>query len=275
MQATLTISGKTRVYGCMADPIGHVRAPSVFNPLFEKHGVDAVMVPLHIPPAGLDAVIAGLRAMPNFMGLSVTLPHKLPIMAHCDEIGRQGRLVGAVNFAAFDENRRLIGDNCDGTGFVNGMLAAGFPVKGKEVLMLGSGGAARAIGFSLADSGVARLAITNRTRAKAEELAAAISAAYPKVPVEVADPKPQGFDIVVNTTSLGLKESDALPVDPDLLDPAQLMAEIIMNPVDTPILRAAKAKGCRIHYGRPMFDHQVSIIAKLFGYDFPVPVSGS
>jgi shikimate dehydrogenase len=273
MQATLTISGKTKVYGCMADPIGHVRAPSVFNPLFEKHGVDAVMVPLHIPPAGLDAVIAGLRAMPNFMGLSVTLPHKLPIMAHCDEIGRQGRLVGAVNFAAFDENRRLIGDNCDGTGFVNGMLAAGFPVKGREVLMLGSGGAARAIGFSLADSGVARLAITNRTRAKAEELAAAIRAAYPKVPIEVTGPDPRGFDIVVNTTSLGLKESDALPVDPDLLDPTQLMAEIIMNPVDTPILKAAQAKGCRIHYGRPMFDHQVSIIAKLFGYDFPVPVS--
>lgn len=271
MQATLNISGKTRVFGCIADPISHVRAPSVFNPLFEKHGVDAVMVPIHIPAEGLDAAIAGLRVLPNFKGMAVTLPHKLPIMAHCDEIGRQGRLVGAVNFAAFDDERRLIGDNCDGAGFVNGMLAAGYPVKDQQVLMVGSGGAARAIAFSLADSGVTRLGIANRTREKAEELVAAVAAAYPETAVEWSEADPRGFDIVVNTTSLGLREDDALPINPDLLDPAQLMAEIIMNPVDTPILKAAQAKGCRIHYGRPMFDHQVSIIAKLFGYDFPVP----
>lgn len=271
MQATLNISGKTRVFGCISDPIGHVRAPSVFNPLFEKHGVDAVMVPLHIPPAGLDAAIAGLRAMPNFGGMSVTLPHKLPLMAHCDEIGQQGKLVGAVNFAAFDDQRRLIGDNCDGTGFVNGMLAAGYPVQGKQVLMVGSGGAARSIGFSLADAGVARLGIANRTMAKAKELAGSITAAYPGIPVAASQTaEPRGYDIVVNTTSLGLNDDDPLPLDPDLLDPSQLMAEIIMNPVDTAILKAAQARGCRIHYGRPMFAHQVTIIAKLFGYDFPI-----
>ena len=270
MQAMLNISGKTRVFGCISHPIRHVRAPSVFNPLFEKHGVDAVMVPLHIPPEGLDAAIAGLRAMPNFGGMAVTLPHKLPLMALCDEIGQQGRLVGAVNFAAFDDQRRLIGDNCDGSGFVNGMLAAGNTVAGKDVLMIGSGGAARSIGFSLADSGVARLGIANRTMAKAEELASAIVAAYPDIPVSACGANPKGYDIVVNTTSLGLNEDDALPMDPDLLDPAQLMAEIIMNPVDTPILKAAKVRGCRIHYGRPMFAHQVTIIAKLFGYDFPI-----
>jgi shikimate dehydrogenase len=269
MQATLNISGKTRVFGCISHPIGHVRAPSVFNPLFEKHGVDAVMVPLHIPPEGLEAAIAGLKALPNFGGMAITLPHKLPIMALCDEIGRQGQLVGAVNFAAFDDQRRLIGDNCDGTGFVNGMLAAGNTIKGKQVLMVGAGGAARSIGFSLADAGVARLGIANRSRGKAEELAAAVSSAYPDVPIETGEADPRGYDIVVNTTSLGLNDDDALPVDPDLLDPSQLMAEIIMNPVDTPILKAAVAKGCRIHYGRPMFAHQVTIIAKLFGYDFP------
>ncbi|MDA9975754.1 shikimate dehydrogenase [Alphaproteobacteria bacterium] len=271
MQATLTISGKTRVFGCISNPIAHVRAPSVFNPLFEKHGVDAVMVPLHIPPEGLDAAIVGLRAMPNFGGMAVTLPHKLPIMAHCDEIGKQGQLVGAVNFAAFDGQRRLIGDNCDGTGFVNGMLAAGYPVKGKRVLMMGAGGAARAIAFSLADFGVTRLGIANRTMFKAEELSEAVGAAYPNVPIVACSADPRGYDIVVNTTSLGLNDDDALPVDPDLLEPSQLMAEIIMNPVDTPILKVAKAKGCRIHYGRPMFAHQVTIIAKSFGYDFPVP----
>ena len=102
------------------------------------------------------------------------------------------------------------------------------------------------------------------------ELADAVRAAYPNVPVEVCAVDPRGFETVINATSLGLNEADSLPLDPALLAPAQLMAEVIMNPVDTPILRAATAKGCRIHYGRPMFDHQVTIIAKLFGYDFPI-----
>ena len=84
MQATLNISGSTKVFGCISDPITHVRAPSVFNPLFEKHGIDAVMVPLHVPASGLSDFIKGLRMMPNFGGMSITLPHKVPIMEFCD-----------------------------------------------------------------------------------------------------------------------------------------------------------------------------------------------
>ena len=268
MKATLSVSGKTKVFGCMADPIEHVRAPSVFNPLFEKYEVDAVMVPLHVSPKNLKEVVEGLRAMPNFGGMAITLPHKLPIMEFCDEIGKQGNLVGAVNFAAFDNNRKLIADNCDGTGFVNGMLAAGYSVADKKVLMIGAGGAARAIAFSLADSAVSSLSIANRTSSKADELADSVQGAYPSVPVNSASADPQGFDIIINTTSLGLMPNDDLPVRPDLLRSNQVVAEIIMNPVDTPILQAAKSRGCKIHYGRPMFDHQVSIIAGLFGYDF-------
>ena len=270
MKATLSISGKTKVYGCISDPIEHVRAPSVFNPLFAKYGVDAVMIPIHAPPEKLSKVISGLKGLPNFGGMAITLPHKLSIMEYCDEIGRQGRLVGAVNFAVFDDNRRLIGDNCDGTGFVNGLLAAGYEVKGKKVLMVGAGGAARAIAFSLADSGVASLGISNRTTAKAEELVKSVNEAYPEIFINTVSSDSRGFEIVINTTSLGLKPYDALPINPELLEADQLVAEIIMNPEDTPLLLAAKSRGCKVHYGRPMFDHQVSIIAKLFGYDFQV-----
>ncbi|MBH67831.1 MAG: shikimate dehydrogenase [Rhodospirillaceae bacterium] len=270
MEATLKISGKTRVYGCISDPISHVRAPSVFNPLFEKHGIDAVMVPLHVPADNLASVIQGLRAMPNFGGMSVTLPHKLPIMKFCDDIGHQGQLVGAVNFAAFDEERRLIGDNCDGDGFVHGLLAAGFTVEGRKILMIGAGGAARAIAFSLAEHKASHLSIANRTMATAEKLAEAVEVAYPNVDVMASSPDPRGFEIVINTTSLGLREDDQLPLDPQLLEKGQLMAEIIMNPEETQILKAAKQRGCRVHFGRPMFDHQVAIQAKLFGYNFSV-----
>ncbi len=271
MRACLTITGRTRVFGVIADPIGHVHAPSVFNPLFEKHGVDAVMVPLHVRPDDLETTIAGLRALPNFGGMAITLPHKVTMMEQCQEIGRLGRLIGAVNFAAFDEDRRLIGDNCDGLGFLDGLRAAGHEVRDRDILMVGAGGAARAIGFTLVDAGAGRLVIANRTRSKAEELAEAITAAIPGRPVTVGTADPRGFDLVINTTSLGLDAGDALPVDPDLLEPEQLVAEIIMNPVETPILAAARARGCAVHYGRPMFQHQVTAIARLFGYDFPLP----
>ena len=270
MQATLEISGKTRVFGCISDPISHVRAPSVFNPLFEKHGIDAVMVPLHVPPRGLSEFIMGLRAMPNFGGMSITLPHKVPIMEFCDEIGQQGKLVGAVNYAAFDKDRRLIADNCDGSGFVSGLLAAGHEIAQRRILMVGAGGAARAIAFSLADSGISHLGIANRTMSTAEALVEAVSSAYPNTEVQSAPPNPKDFDVVINTTSLGLNEDDQLPIDPKLLNPSQLVAEIIMNPEETAILKAAKTVGCRIHYGRPMFDHQVAIQAKLFGYNFSI-----
>ena len=275
MQATLNVSGKTRVFGCIAHPVAHVRAPSVFNPLFERHGIDAVMVPIHAPPDQLEAVVQGLRAMPNFGGMAITVPHKLAIMAFCDEIGRQGQLVGAVNFGAFDSRRRLVADNSDGAGFIDGMRAAGFAVEATEVLMIGAGGAARAIAFALADNAVSRLVITNRTREKAEELAESVRAAYPAVPVVAGDADPRGFDTVVNTTTLGLNRDDPLPFDPDRLEPSQLVAEIIMNPVDTAILCEARARGCAIHYGRPMFDHQVRIIAGLFGYTFAAEGAGS
>tara|TARA_B100000212_G_scaffold9674_1_gene7168 strand:+ start:4355 stop:5041 length:687 start_codon:yes stop_codon:yes gene_type:complete len=225
------------------------------------------MVPLHVPASGLSDFIKGLKMMPNFGGMSITLPHKVPIMEFCDEIGHQGKLVGAVNYAAFDKNRRLIADNCDGRGFVSGLLAAGYQVAQRKILMVGAGGAARAIAFSLADSGVSHLSIANRTKSTAKELANSVSDAYPNVKIDCASSDPRGFDIVVNTTSLGLNESDNLPFDPELLISSQIVAEIIMNPEETRILKAAKKVGCNIHYGRPMFDHQVAIQAKLFGYN--------
>lgn len=266
MSATLSITGKTRVYGVIADPIAHVRAPMVFNPLFERRGIDAVMIPVHVRPEDLASAIAGLKAQRNFGGLAITVPHKLELMKLCDEVGKQGRLVGAVNAARFDADRRLIGDNFDGAGFVAGMRGEGYEVSGRSVLQLGAGGAGRAIAFALAEGGVARLAIANRTRAKAEELAAGVKAAYPGLPVSVSDPDPTGFDIVVNTTSAGLHPEDPLPLDPAHLRGDLLVAEIIMIPERTRLLDLALAKGCRVQYGRHMLDRQIDLIGNFLGF---------
>tara|TARA_E500000305_G_scaffold97249_2_gene87959 strand:- start:533 stop:1339 length:807 start_codon:yes stop_codon:yes gene_type:complete len=265
MSATLDITGTTRVFGVIADPIVHVRAPIVFNPLFEAKGTDAVMVPVHAPAARLETVLDGLKAQPNFGGLAVTVPHKLAIMELCDEVGRQGRLVGAVNAVRFDDQRRMVGDNFDGAGFVAGMRAEGYEVTGHSVLQLGAGGAGRAIAFSLADAGVSRLVIHNRTRAKAEELVAAVSAAYPEISVSVGEADPDGCEIVINTTSAGLHKDDPLPIDEKFLQPGLLVAEIIMIPERTRLLESALEKGCKVQYGRHMLDKQIDLIGEFLG----------
>ncbi|MEP3112851.1 shikimate dehydrogenase [Nisaea sp.] len=265
MSATLDITGTTRVYGVIADPIAHVRAPIVFNPLFEQRGTDAVMVPVHAPSDQLEIVLDGLKAQPNFGGFAVTVPHKLAIMELCDEVGRQGRLVGAVNAVRFDAQRRMIGDNFDGAGFVAGMRAEGYEVTGRSVLQLGAGGAGRAIAFALADAGASRLVIHNRTRAKAEELAAAVSAAYPEIPVSVGAAEPDGCEIVINTTSAGLHDGDPSPIDEKFLKPDLLVAEIIMIPEKTRLLESALKNGCNVQYGRHMLDKQIDLIGEFLG----------
>ena len=156
----------------------------------------------------------------------------------------------------------------DGKGFIAGMRRQGFDVTGKSVLQIGSGGAGRAVAFEIAAEKAERLVISNRTQAKAEELAATVSAAHPNVPISAGPPDPRGFDIVVNTTILGLKPDDPLPLDPDLLSPDNLVVEIIMIPETTKLLSAAMEKGCKVHYGRHMLDTQVGLISKLVGLPF-------
>lgn len=271
----LTITGKTALYGILAHPIDHVRAPSVFNPRYEQHGIDAVMVPFHVHPDGLAAVVAGMKAMRNLGGLTVTVPHKVTIAALCDELGASGRRVGAANAVRFEDGpdgtRRMVGDNFDGQGYVAGMKAGGFDFAGKHVLQLGAGGAGMAIAFAVADAGAASLSIANRTEAKAEALAHRVHDAFPGCVARglPADADPAGYDLVINTTSLGLHDGDKLPVDVGRLDPATVVSEIIMIPEETALLKAAKARGHKVHYGRPMLDEQIKLIAAFIGCPFP------
>ncbi|MEL0043003.1 MAG: hypothetical protein VW828_06525 [Candidatus Puniceispirillum sp.] len=168
------VAGTSRVFGVIAHPIDHVRAPMVFNPLFAERNLPHIMVPIDAAPAQLQTVIAGLRAIPNFGGLAVTIPHKLSLAKMCDHLGTAAQLTGAVNAVRFDADGRLYGDNFDGAGFVAGCRGNGFEVTNKRVLLLGAGGAARAIAAALCAADVASLTIANRDRGKAEQLAAAL-----------------------------------------------------------------------------------------------------
>ena len=260
------VTGTTRFFGTIAHPADHVRAPMVFNPIFAERGLDHVMVPIDAPPEALARVVAALRAIPNFGGMAVTIPHKMEIAGLCDTLGPEARLTGAVNAVRFDADGSMHGDNFDGAGFVAGLRHNGHDPSGKDVLMVGAGGAARAIALALCEAGVGRLRISNRTPGKADDIVAALAdlAGHRQAETAVGH-NGAGVDMIVNTTSLGLHDGDALPIALDAVDPNTLIAEIIMVPERTDWLADAEARGLATHYGRHMLDYQVDLIGGFIG----------
>jgi shikimate dehydrogenase len=260
----VNVSGKARLYAIVGDPIAHVRVPAVFNARFAERGLDAACVPLHVSAAGFAAAVAGLRALQNLDGFVVTAPHKHAIVALCDEVVGEGRLVGAVNAVRRAPDGRLVGDLFDGQGFVAGLRAAGHAPQGKRVFVAGAGGAASAVAFALARAGVAAITIHNRTAPRAEALARKLQAAYPSCDVRAGGADPAGHDLAVNATSVGLEPGDPLPIDVSRLAPATVVAEVLMKPEKTPLLVAAERRGCPIHLGRHMLDRQVDLMFEFF-----------
>ena len=254
------IVGSTRLYAIVGDPIAHVRTPMVFNERFRASGTDAVCVPMHFTLPDLSAAFAALRALQNMDGFIVTAPHKREAAALCDEVVGEGRLVGAVNTVRRDSGGRLVGDLFDGSGFVQGLRERGRDPAGRRVFMMGAGGAGNALAFALARAGVGALTLHNRTSARAEDLARRLRAAYPECDVRVGPRDASGHDIAVNATSVGLAPGDPPPFDVAALPAATLIAEVIMIPETTPLLAAAQARGCPIHFGRHMLDCQVDLM---------------
>ena len=259
------ISGRTRLYGIVADPVGHVRTPQVFNARFAAGGADAVMVPFHVGAAGLAAAFAAFRTMRNLGGFIVTVPHKTGAVALCDAVGETGRAVGAVNTVRRESDGRLVADMFDGEGFVAGLRSQGIEPEARRVYLAGAGGAACAIAFGLARAGAARVTIANRTASRAEDLVARLRGRFPGLDAAVGGTDPAGHDLVVNATSLGLTPDDALPLDVTRLDASMTVAEIVMRPERTALLLEASRRGCRVHLGRHMLDCQIDLMARFMG----------
>lgn len=262
------VDGATRVFGVIAHPVDHVRAPMVFNPRFAAAGLTHIMVPINAPPEKLELIINALRAMPNFGGLAVTIPHKMPLADLCDSLGTAAQLTGAVNAVRFDDDGTMHGDNFDGAGFVAGAIGNRYDVADKAILLIGAGGAARAIAAALAEAKIGKLTIANRSLGKAEELASLLASKTGFANVHaaaLADCDGGDADMIINSTSLGLKPGDALPLVLDRVRPDTVIADIIMVPVETEWLVAAQKAGLRVHYGRHMLDYQIDLIGKFIG----------
>ena len=260
-------SGKTHLLAILAHPVGHVRASEFFAPIIQAERRDAFLVPLHVLPKDLPPMVPMLQKIGNLKGLVITIPHKEAMAKLCDEMGPNGHLADAVNTVRFEPDGRLVGDHFDGVGFVNAARANGIEPKGSRVLILGAGGAARAIAISLADEGAAAITITNRTESRAKDLAAVVQAVFEDVEVKAGPADAAGHDLIVNCTSLGLRSGDPMPMDPASLAPDMRLFDIIA-PRDTELMEAARAAGLGIVVGgRPMVEHQV--VAQLNFLDIP------
>jgi shikimate dehydrogenase len=265
MTESYEITGRTRLFGIVADPVHQVKTPQAINDRMRAQGFDGVLVPFHVAPDGLADFMAGLRRLQNFGGFIATVPHKSAMVALCDEVDAHSRLIGAVNCIRRDPDGRLIGTMLDGRGFVQGLYNDGIDPAGRRVYLAGAGGAAAAIAFALAEAGIASLTITNRTRSRSVALAERLARLYPKLAVVITPATLAEHDLVVNATSLGLRDGDPLPIDARQLSAGQIVAEVIMDPELTPLLHAARAAGCRIHPGYPMLAEQLTLMMAHMG----------
>lgn len=266
MPKACAISGTTRLFGIVGDPIAQVRAPDSFNAHCRERGIDAVMLPLHVRPDGVTAAFAGFKALANLDGLVITVPHKFAFAELMDDLGPHAARTRAVNAARRNADGRWTGELFDGIGFVEGLRTAGIDPTGKSFLVYGAGGAGTAISSALLDVDPARITVTDTVAEKARSLCRTLRAAASNPPLEAADdPDPAGFDIVVNATPLGMKEDDPLPFDPARMAPGAIAAEAVMKPPITPVLREAERRGLRIHPGIHMLDGQMMLFMKFFG----------
>ena len=246
------ISKDTAVYGVIGHPVGHSMSPAMLNAAFAAEGIDAVYLPFDVEhsPAAFVREMTGYGAA----GFSVTIPHKLAVMSGLDEIEPDAERIGAVN-TVFTRDGKLVGTNTDCHGALAAIAnAAGGreEIGGKRALVVGAGGAARAIVFGLADAG-ARVTLTDIVPERALELAAAAGAEA----VAPEDADPSAADIVANASPVGMHpEVDACPIDTAGLHDGQIVFDAVYNPLETRLLREARARGCRTVQGVEMFIRQ-------------------
>ncbi len=265
----MVITGRTKVLGIFGDPVEQTLSPYMHNAAFKALGLDHVYVPFHVAPDGLEAGVEAVRAL-GLLGVNVTIPHKERVMEFLDEVDEEARAIGAVN-TIVNRSGRLAGHNTDGRGYWMSLMdETGFDPAGKTIIVLGAGGAARAIIFSLLGRGPARVVVANRTRERAEALKEAFKNSFPEVDMVTtgldAPGEMEGADLLVNTTSVGMLGSggDAPPVDVGRLPSSAVVSDIVFKPLDTPLIRDAEKRGLRTHRGLGMLVCQGALSFELW-----------
>ena len=263
----MTITGRTQVFFIIGDPVAQVRAPEVYNHLFERHGVDAVVVPLKLPAAALTGFLQHGMAAENIGGFWATIPHKAALFEQLKPADPVAVVAGAVNAVRRHADGRLEAALFDGIGFVKGLDHFGIGVEGRRVLVVGAGGGGHAVAAAIAQRRPSVLGVHNRTPERAQALVRRLAPIIGAGAVVAPSNDPAGYDLVVNCTSQGLKPDDGLPFDPARVDREAAVVDIIMSREPTPLLRKCRARGLRAEAGFEMLVQQVPEFLRFFGLD--------
>lgn len=252
---------RAELTGVFGDPVDGNPTGAMEEAGYAALGLDFRYITARVTPEDFEDAMRALRAL-HFRGVNLTMPHKITVLPHLDELSEAAAIIGAVNTVVVREDGTLFGENTDGKGFVEALRAAGETLEGRSVVLLGAGGAARAIGVECALAGAASITVVNRTIERAEELAALIGARTPASSRALAWTPglaiPEDADILINATSIGLApNSDARPdLDYSSIRPGLLACDVVFDPRDTLFLAACAERGARTLDGLGMLAHQ-------------------
>lgn len=255
-----------KIYGVMGDPIAHSMSPDIHNDAFEKENIEAVYHHFHVTKEGLNDAVKGMKAL-GIEGFNITIPHKTSIIPFLDEVDELALAIGAVN-TVVNKNGRFIGYNTDGNGFFKSLCdEISSDIKAKKTLVIGAGGAARAIYFTLVKEGVKQVDIANRTKERAAQLVS--DCPYDKVSKALsiieAEESLSQYDLIIQTTSSGMSpEVDHSPLKVDQLKTGAIVSDIIYNPLQTKLLREAGEKGAETQNGLGMFINQAALAFEIW-----------
>jgi len=261
----MDIDGHTGLIAHIGYPTHTFKSPMIYNPYFEAAGINVVVVPMGCRSEHFPALLRSFFALENAAGALITMPHKVTTVGLLEEASVAVKVAGSCNAVRRGAGGRLVGEIFDGEGFVRGVRRKGLQLAGARALVVGSGGVGCAIAASLAGAGVGTLALFDANTSSAQALADRLRLHYPVLRVLVGSRDPQGFDLVVNATPLGMSASDPLPLEVERLSPETLVAEVVMKAEMTPLLEAARNKGCAVQVGTDMLFEQIPAYLEFFG----------
>ncbi|MCC6868918.1 MAG: shikimate dehydrogenase [Burkholderiales bacterium] len=259
------LSGKSKIIAHLGYPTESFKAPLIYNPWFDSKGIDMVVVPLGVKAEDYVPFFERLVRLSNIHGALITMPHKVTTVGLLDEASTAVKIAGSCN-AVRVRDGRIIGDMFDGEGFTRGIERKGFRIAGSRGLVLGCGGVGSAIAASLAARGAAGLVLADTNEALARSLAGRIAEHYPRVATSVGSADPAGYDLLVNATPLGMKATDPVPFDVTRIAASTFVGEVVMKQEFTPLLAAARERGCRYQIGTDMLFEQLPAYLEFFGY---------
>ena len=268
---THLINGNTEIIAHIGFPTHAFKAPMIYNPWFEKAGVNAIVVPMGSRPEHFPEFLRSVFRLSNIRGALITMPHKVVTVGLLDEVFPGAAIAGACNAVRLGPDGQLQGDMFDGEGFVRGVLRKGLVLKGARALVVGSGGVGSAIAASLSAAGLAGIALFDVNKASAEGLAGRLREHYPALEIVTGSNDPAGFDLVVNATPMGMNPGDAMPMDVSRIDARTFVGEVVMKTEMTAFLTAARDRGCRVQIGSDMLFEQIPAYLEFFGLPSTTP----